>query len=136
MNINKPLSFFDKICDDDEKQEKANTFCLYHTNFQFCEIATEEEKEILIPIYAAYDFWNFFNQLIKAKEIITQEMIDQDRIFYNDFITKYNKLDLHGKTIVMMEKRPLIKYTLEELRKLIPTVQYWHLLYYLMYKHE
>ena len=35
-----------------------------------------------------------------------------------------------------MEKRPLIKYTLEELRKLIPTVQDWHLLYYLMYKHE
>ena len=37
MSYNKPLSFFDKICDDDEKQEKANTFCLYHTNFQLCE---------------------------------------------------------------------------------------------------
>ena len=63
-------------------------------------------------------------------------MLDQDRIFYNDFITKYNKLDLHCKTIVMMEKRPLIKYTLEQLRKLIPTIQDWHLLYYLMYKYE
>ena len=93
MSYNKPLSFFDKICDDDEKQEKANTFSLYHTNFQFCEIPTEEENQILIPIYASYDFWYFFNQLIRSKEIITQEMFDQDRILYNDFITKYNKLD-------------------------------------------
>ena len=92
MSYNKPLSFFDKICDDDEKQEKANTFCLYHRNFQFCEIATERENIILPMIYAAYDFWHYYNQLIK--------------------------------------------YTLEELRKLIPTIQDWHLLYYLMYKHE
>ena len=108
MNINKPLSFFDKICDDDEKQEKANTFCLYHTNSQFCEIATEEENQILPIIYYLYDLWHYFNQIIRSKEIITQEMLDKDKLLYNEFISKYNELDLHCKTIVMMEKRPLI----------------------------
>ena len=94
MSYNKPLSFFDKICDDDKKQEKSNTFCLYNRNFQFCEIATEEENLILPNIYHLYDFWHSYNQLIRSKEILTQNILDNDKLLYNNFITEYNKLDL------------------------------------------
>ena len=136
MSKSKPLSFFDRLCDEDEKQEKGETFKLYHKHFQFCEIPTEEENKLLPNIYFAYDLWHYWNQSIKKESIITQEMINEDKRLFNKFKIQYDQLDLNGKAVVMLEKRPLVKYSLEELRKLIPSVQDWHLLYYLMYKHE